>query len=147
VIGHFFKSLLSFSTGDIVGSIELMAVMEEDLTWLYGESPYACPDRPADEFNLAMFQVHLARMFTIFQDIKNAFAWYHWVVSWQNPIVTGFSLFLFVHFCISFDPAYFASYPLFVVILRMVQLAIKRRRGRLKNRLLQKEVEEYRKVR
>lgn len=135
----------SFS-GDIVGTIELKACMEEDAAWLYGPSPYECPERPPDELNMALFQVHLARIFNVIEDIRNALEWYQWLVSWKNPIVTLLSLLVFVRFCLQFDPAYFACYPFLILIVRMLTLAFGRYRGKLKNRLLRKEVDEYRKV-
>jgi len=121
--------------------------MEENRAWLYGPSPYECPERPSDDLNMALFQVHLARIFDLIGDVRSALEWYLWVVGWKNPFVTLLSLVLFVNFCLSFDPAFFASYPVFAIIVRMGFLAFGRLRGRLKKRLISKEVDEYRKVR
>lgn len=133
--------------GAIIGSVELMAGMEEDLISLYGPSPYECPSRPADELNMAMFQVHIARLSNIITDLKSSFETYNYVVSWKNPFVTGLSLFLFVRVCIRFNPAYFGSLPLCFIILHMLYLGFARSQGRLKNKMVLKEVEDYRKVR
>jgi hypothetical protein len=132
--------------GNIVGSIELLARMEEDVASLFGQSPYDCPPRPPDELNMAMFGVHLTRLYSLIEDIRKAFQLYGYVVSWKNPFITGISLVLFVYFCFRFNPEYIGCVPLFFLILWMLFLAIARWRGRLKKRLLDKEVEAYRKV-
>ena len=121
--------------------------MKEEINWIYGPMPYGCPERPPHELNMALFQVHLARIFNLIQDFRDAFEWYMWVVSWKNPIVTLFSLLVFVRFCLQFNPVYFASYPISFIIVWMSYRAFQRSRGWLKKRLLKKEVDEYRKVR
>jgi hypothetical protein len=47
--------------GDIVGCVELLAGLEEDLDSLYGAMPYECPARPGEELNMSVFQLHLQR--------------------------------------------------------------------------------------
>lgn len=47
--------------GDVVGCVELLACLEEDLDSLFGQSPYECPPRPGEELNMSVFQHHLIR--------------------------------------------------------------------------------------
>jgi hypothetical protein len=129
-----------------VGSIELRALMEEDVSSLFGRNPYECPPRPPDELNMALFGVHLARLFSIIEDIRNGFELYIDVVSWKNPLITLASLVLFVATCLRADLEYIGSFPLFFLIVWMLYLAFSRSRGGLKKRLLSKEVEAYTKV-
>lgn len=129
-----------------MGSVELVAAMEEDFSCLYGRSPYECPPRPPDPLNMAMFQVHLSRLSGLGSDIRSVIAAYSYVVSWQNPAITFLSLVLFVRFCFRFDPAYVGSLPFYFLLLWMLYLAFARSKGRIKEKLLRKELDAYRKV-
>jgi hypothetical protein len=122
--------------------------MEEDMTRLFGaKQPYECPPRPADKLNLATFQVHLVRLSAFIDDVKRLFRAYQYLVSWENPTVTGLSFILFLRFCERFNPAYMGNVPFFFLLVWMLYLAYSRRRGRLKRKLLRKVVENLRKVR
>jgi len=37
------------------------AGFEEDLQGLFGPHPYECPERPGDDLNMSMFQLHIQR--------------------------------------------------------------------------------------
>lgn len=133
-------------TGEIVGTVELRAGVEEDYSSLFGESPYDCPSRPPDELNMAIFQLHLARLLVIVESAKEMLDLYMYLISWKNPLVTLLSLIVFIRCTITLRPEHLTSFPVLLMIVRMVYLAFARSRGRLKNKWLRREVEKYRKV-
>jgi hypothetical protein len=134
------------AAGDIVGCLEVLAGLEEDIDSLYGKTPNECPPPPPDELNMNMFQLHLARIFSLIDDFNKAVETYLYVVSWENTTLTSLSLLLFTFFCFRFDPAYFGSVPVFFLIIVMVYLAILRTQGYPKSRFIGKEIEAERKV-
>jgi hypothetical protein len=134
------------TAGAIVGCLEVLAGLEEDIDSLYGKTPNECPPRPPDELNMNMFQLHLARISSLIDDCNKAVEEYLYVVSWKNPTLTSLSLILFVFFCFRFDPAYFGSVPVFFIIVFMGYFAIVRNRGHPKNRFIRKEIDAERKV-
>jgi hypothetical protein len=134
------------AAGDIVGCLEVFVGLEEDIDSLYGKIPIECPPPPPDELNMNMFQLHLARIFSLIDDFNKAVESYLYVVSWDNPTLTSLSLMLFIFFCFRFDPAYFGSVPVFFLIVFMVYLAIVRTQGHPKSRFIRKEIDAERKV-
>lgn len=134
------------AAGDIVGCLEVLAGLEEDIDSLYGKTPNECPPSPPDELNMNMFQLHLARIFSLIDDFNKVVGTYLYVVSWENSTLTSLSLLLFVFFCFRFDPAYFGSVPVFFLIVFMVYLAIVRTRGHPKSRFIRREIDAERKV-
>lgn len=133
--------------GDIAGCIRVRAVFEEDFKSLYGKHPYLCPGRPGEALNMSIFQMHLARISTIVENLKHCVALYQYVVGWEDPVVTLLSLIVFLQLCSWFNPAYIGSVPFFLVISVMAYLAYKRFRGKIKNVFIQREIEKNRKVR
>jgi hypothetical protein len=132
--------------GDIVGCLELLIGFEEDTKSLYGNKPYLCPPRPRDEFNMAMFQTQIARVVALIDDIKSGVESLVYLTSWNDPVLTAISLYFFVRLVWVFDPAYIGSFPIFLLILWMIYLAVSRSFGRLKLKYFQKEIERNRKV-
>ena len=132
--------------GDIVGIVEMSAGMEEDTENLYGADPIECPSRPPQDLHLATFQVHLVRLSSFIDDIKQLVATYQFVVSWRSPPVTGVSFLVFLHLCRRFNPAYIGSVPFFFLGVWMIYLAFSRCRGRLKKRSLSKVLDDLRRV-
>jgi hypothetical protein len=130
--------------GDIIGCVELLASLEENFEGLFGPNPYDCPPRPAEDLNMAVFQLHLQRIANILEDVKQVIETYRFVVSWKNPYVTGISLLVFLRLCVWFDPAYTGSVPLFLVVVLMIYLAISRVYGTMKTKYIQKEIEKNR---
>jgi hypothetical protein len=133
--------------GDIVGCIELLVGMEEDIAGLYGTAnPYECPGRPGEELNMGVFQMHLVRLSTVMEELKAIGETYMYIVSWKNPFVTAFSLFVFVRVAARIDPAYVGSLPVLIVILVMIYKACKRSFSRSSQKFIQKEIEKNRKL-
>jgi len=108
---------------------------------LFGRNPYKCPARPADDLNMAMFQLHLARISYLIEDIRKGINAYQYTVSWKNPALTSLSLVVFLTFCRRFDPAYFGNVPVFFLIVYMLYRALIRSRGTPKARFIQREVD------
>jgi hypothetical protein len=133
--------------GDVVGVIEALVGFEEDLDCLYGKYPYRCPTRPGDELNMALFQVHITRITSLLEDLKTTVEMFQFVVSWKNPLLTSVSLYFFLHLVAVFDPIYIGSFPVFLGILWMIYLAVRRSYGKLNQKFIQKEIESSRKVR
>ena len=101
-----------------MGSIELLAGIEESFDYLYGKVPYRCPERPYDsEFDISMFQVHLARISALVDDLKKSFKLYQYAVSWKNPVLTGLLMIIFILLCFQYDPIYIGNIPVFFVML------------------------------
>jgi hypothetical protein len=92
--------------GEISGWIEIIVGLEEDVKRLYGATPYECPPPAPDGLDLALLSLHISRISDIFEDFVNVIGSYQHVVSWKNPLLTGFSLVLFVAFAINFDSEY-----------------------------------------
>jgi hypothetical protein len=133
-------------TGDLIGCVELDACLEENIDDLFGWNPYVCPPRPGEELNMAVFQQHLQRIANLLEDIKQVVETYRYVVSWKNPFITGLSFAIFLHLTIWFDPAYTGSVPIFLLMLGMVYLAIKRAYGSLKAKYIQREINKNRRA-
>jgi hypothetical protein len=95
-----------------------MAGLEEDVDCLYGPNPYECPPRPPDALNLALLNHHISRISDILEGLGNIFSMYQYVVSWKNPLLTGFTFLVFVSFCSRFNAEVSItalSYPLTVI--------------------------------
>jgi hypothetical protein len=133
-------------SGDVVGTLELKARMDEDFRSLFGSRPYACPSPPPVDLNMMLFGVHMTRVFSLIEDIRGVFEFYGYLVSWRHPVVTLASLAFFAYSTYHFDAEYIGSFPFACLALGMLYLAIARWRGRLRKRLLDKEDEVHRKV-
>jgi hypothetical protein len=94
------------ATGEISGWVEINVGLEEDMKRLYGATPYECPPPAPDSLDLALLSLHLSRISDICEDFVNVISTYQYVVSWKNPLLTGFSLVLFVAVAIKFDSEY-----------------------------------------
>lgn len=133
-------------TGDMIGCVELDACLEENIEALFGRKPYACPPRPGEELNMAVFQQHLQRIANLLEDIKQVVETYRFVVSWKNPWITGISFVIFLRLTIWFDPAYTFSVPIFLLMLGMLYLAVKRAYGSMKAKYIQREINKNRRA-
>jgi hypothetical protein len=133
--------------GDIIGTIEMSARMDESFDNLFGQTPYECPDPPAAELNMSMFGMHLARLLRLVDDIRRMAEVYVYVISWRNPFITIGSLGLYAYACMKFDAEYLGNIPVAFLLVWMLHLALARWRGRLRTRLLDKEEEQLNKVR
>jgi len=125
--------------GEIIGWVEVDLCLEEDTNALYGQKPLVCPASPPHEFNVDMFQIHIARIAAIIEDIKKAGESYMYIISWKEPALTSLSMIIFFTVGLRFNTEYVGSLPVFFLIIVMFYLGIRRRRGVLKNRFLERE--------
>jgi hypothetical protein len=95
---------------------------------------------------MAMFQIHMSRLTSLFDDLKSGLELCQYVISWKNPLLTAISLYFFVRLIIVFDPAYIGSFPVFLIILWMIYLATVRSFGVLKLKFIHKEIDACRRV-
>ena len=147
--------------------LEVAVCLEEAIDQLFGLRPIECPLRPPDELHMQLFQLHLARIGAIIDDIRKAVDCYNYLISWTNPSLTTLSMVIFVYVCVTFNTEYIARYgrngmfwsyhrfpshasyfsqPFFCLIIYMLYLAWIRSQGNLKNRFLRKEQDAYREV-
>ena len=80
--------------------------LEENMDVLYGSKPFKCPPVPSDHLNVDMFQIHIARIGALVNDVKNGVKSYMYLVSWKDPALTSLSLILFVAICVRFNSEY-----------------------------------------
>ena len=92
--------------GAISGWVEISAGLEEDVNRLFGTTPYECPPPPADPLNIATLNLHISRISDLVEDVGNLFSGYQYLVSWKNPLLTGFAFTAFVAFTVKFDSEY-----------------------------------------
>ncbi len=93
--------------GAISGWLEISLGLEEFVNRLYHPyKPLECPERPPDDFNMAMFQVHIMRAKVILEEMNDLLDLYLYTVSWKDPLLTGTSLILVVWLCLRFDTEY-----------------------------------------
>lgn len=93
-------------TGEISGWVEIKVGLEEDVRRLYGPTPSECPATPPDSLNLSTLNLHISRISDIVEDTISLFGLYLYLVSWRNPLLTGFSLFVFLSLTITFNAEY-----------------------------------------
>ena len=81
------------SAGEISGWIDLDVNFQEDLRGLlYSSHPRQCPSRAKEEFDIAMINLHIARISAIIEDIQNLASAYFYLVSWEDVYLTTTSL-------------------------------------------------------
>ncbi len=78
--------------GEIVGWLEVDLVLEEDRSLFFSSNPRQCPPRATEEFDIALIQLHIARISNIVEDIQKIVSTYLHLVSWKNRALTGISL-------------------------------------------------------
>ena len=107
--------------GEISGWIEVEMCFKEDPYLFSNTNPKIYPDRPPDDFNVDLIQLHIARIGSLVEEVTAIYQTYFYVVSWENPALTGLSLIIFVFFCLRFNAEYFGrlvlNYILFFSIL------------------------------
>ena len=81
------------SAGEISGWLELDVNFQEDTSGLfYSSKPRQCPPRAMEEFDIAMINLHIARIGAIIEDIQKLVTNYLYMVSWENVYLTASSL-------------------------------------------------------
>jgi len=78
--------------GEISGWLELDVHLEEDRQLFYSATPRRCPDRAEEEFDIALIQLHIARITAIFESMQKMVSTYMYVVGWEDQRLTGGSL-------------------------------------------------------
>jgi hypothetical protein len=77
--------------GEISGWLEIDVHLEEDRRLFYSSNPRRI-SRPIEEFDTNMIQLHIARISAIVESIQQILSSYFYVVSWENPELTGASM-------------------------------------------------------
>jgi len=127
--------------GEISGWLEIDVVLDEDRSLFLSSNPRQCPPRANEEFDIALIQLHIARISNIIEDIQKIFSTYLHLVSWKNRTLTGISLVIFVTVTMTFDLEYIGSLPIGILVLYMVYLGHLRFSGHFKDRWIMKQKE------
>lgn len=125
---------------------DVLVGLHEDFSSLYGIQPYRCPSKPPDDLDVSLFQRHLARLSEFVEDVRTILRSLQYIVSWQNPLLTGLTFVIFLRSCYRFDTNYVGSLPIFVLVVCMLRASLRRFFGRLRDRFIRKESESRRKV-
>jgi hypothetical protein len=105
----------SFSAvaGEISGWLEVDIHFEEDTKGLfYSSAPRQCPPRASEEFDIAMIQLHIARITAIVEDIQKLVSAYLYLISWDKSCLTGTSLVRLPSVALSFFLKYLMAFLL-----------------------------------
>jgi len=129
------------SPGEISGWLEVDVHLEEDRKLFYSSAPRQCPPRAEEEFDIALIQLHIARIGAIIEGIKKMVSTYMYVVSWEDPKITGASLIIFVILTLRFNLEYLGALPIGCLVLYIIYLAYLRVNGHFKDRWTMKEKE------
>lgn len=133
--------------GVISGWLEISLGLEEYFYRLYHPfKPVDCPERPPDEFNMAMFQVHIMRAKIILEQMNGILELYLYTVSWKDPLLTLTSLILVVLLCLRFNTEYVGSLPACAIALAMAYSSRRLSRKGRKEVFIKREVEASRKA-
>jgi len=127
--------------GSISGWVILEASVQQDFGNLYGPNAIECPSRSPSKLDLELFQLLISRIFSLIGSIQEAFTWYYWLISWNNPTVSAFSLVIFVWSCFRFNLEYIGCLPIMMLVLIMSLSATERKKGRLKQHFIQRQKE------
>eukprot|EP00984_Skeletonema_dohrnii_P029267 scaffold19714_cov144-Skeletonema_dohrnii-CCMP3373.AAC.1 len=157
----------SMHAGEISGWIDLDLHLQEDRKLFYSLEPRRCPPKAEEEFDIALIQLHIARIGALVEDIQKLVSAYMYLVGWENDKLTGTALvslhvlcalsihcyldvnllaalpafrqIIFVVFTLTFNMEYLGTLPIGVIVLYMVYLAYLRVNGRFKDRFISKE--------
>lgn len=87
------RSSSSALAGEISGWIEFDVNFQEDTSGLfYSRNPRQCPPRATEEFDIAMINLHIARIGAIIEDVQKFVSNYMYLISWENMYLTATSL-------------------------------------------------------
>jgi hypothetical protein len=87
------KNSTSALAGAISGWIELDLNFEEDSSGLfYSSNPRQCPPRATEEFDIALINLHIARISAVIEDVQKLVSNYVYLISWENVYLTSSSL-------------------------------------------------------
>ena len=113
--------------------------LKEQLGALFGPKPIECPERPPDNLDIEMFQVHFGRIAALLADTKQAADAYAYLVGWDDPVLTSVSLLVFLVCTLRFDTEYIGSLPFAFLVAGMARLAYLRLTGEVKDRFVGRE--------
>ncbi|CAB9499353.1 C1 [Seminavis robusta] len=131
--------------GNISGWVEISVGLEEDVNRLYsGSTPYECPPPPPDTLNLATLNLHISRISDLVEDLGNFLGAYQYLVSWKDPLLTGFTFMMFLALSVKFDSEYVGCLPFLLVMLFMLYSAFSRTKFARKACFVNEEAEEWR---
>lgn len=99
----------SIRPGEISGWLELDVYLKEDRSLFYSATPRRIPPKPDEEFDIALIQLHISRIGGILERVQEILSAYQYLVSWENPKLTGASMVRLVHW----SAIYYASHPQF----------------------------------
>ena len=78
--------------GEISGWLELDVHLEEDRQLFYSATPRRCPNKPEEDFDIALIQLHIARISAIIASMQKIISTYMYFVGWENRNLTAASL-------------------------------------------------------
>ena len=82
----------SIHAGEISGWIDLDLHLQEDHKLFYSLEPRRCPAKTDEEFDVALIQLHIARISALVEDIQKLVSVYMYLVGWESDRVTATSL-------------------------------------------------------
>ncbi|VEU38305.1 unnamed protein product [Pseudo-nitzschia multistriata] len=140
------KDSSSQQKGLISGWVDVYVGVEEFYSRMYGSNPIECPKRPPADLNMAVFSNCITRITAIMDDLNYAISLYQYMVSWENPVWTAFTLIVFQWLCRRFNSEYIGSLPILFFVLFLGYCAFQRNQGKIKGRYIKKEIETMQKV-
>jgi hypothetical protein len=66
--------------------------LQEDRKLFYSLEPRRCPPKAEEEFDIALIQLHIARISALVEDIQKLVSAYMYLVGWENDKLTGAAL-------------------------------------------------------
>eukprot|EP00986_Skeletonema_menzelii_P013217 scaffold7559_cov137-Skeletonema_menzelii.AAC.1 len=82
----------STHAGEISGWIDLDLHLQEDRKLFYSLEPRRCPPKEEEEFDIALIQLHIARIGALVEDIQKLASIYMYLVGWENDKLTATAL-------------------------------------------------------
>lgn len=92
--------------GEISGWVEVDVTFQENPDLYSNSHPRPYPPRPAEDFNVELIQLHIARITSLVGDLNKLLDSYFYLVSWKNPALTSLSMIIFVFTCLRFNTEY-----------------------------------------
>lgn len=94
-------------SGEISGWIECVMDIAEDTTGVIcGSTVRPITSRTPDDFRIDLVQLHIARIGALVADLKAVANAYSYLIGWNDPVLTLFSLVVFVWLCLRFSMEY-----------------------------------------
>ena len=74
------------------GWVEVDVRLDEDRSMFLSAAPRRCPPRDGEDFDVALIQLHIARIARLYEDVRKLAQAYVYVVSWESRELTSVSL-------------------------------------------------------